>query len=157
MRTPANLPAMAAALALLAVTACSALVPKLETPQLRVVSVAALGGSNAAQRLRVTIQVDNPNNRQLAVRSIDYRLLLGGQEFAQGTTPAPFTVPALGQSNFDLDVNIDILRALTLFAQNANAETLPYRVTGTVRLAEGALRTLPFTTDGTVPGPGRRR
>lgn len=144
-----------AALVLLA--ACSALVPKLETPDLRVTNVALLGGDSKAQQLRVTIQVDNPNARQLAVRSIDYRMALGGQEVAQGATAAPFTVPALGQSSFDLDVNIDVLRALTLFAANMKADTVPYRVTGTVRLAEGALRTLPFTSDGTVANPARQR
>ncbi len=142
---------------LMSLAACSALVPKLETPALRVTNVALLSGDSKAQQLRLTIQVDNPNARQLAVRSIDYRLALGGQEVAQGATTAAFTVPALGQSNFDLDVNIDVLRALTLFAGNMKADTLPYRVTGTVRLAEGALRTLPFAADGTVANPARRR
>ena len=144
-------------LVLLALSACSSLVPKLETPALRVTNVALLGGNGSTQNLRLTIEVDNPNARQLAVRAIDYRVALGGTEFAQGATVEPFTVPALGRSSFDLNVSIDVLRALTLLAQNANAETLPYRVSGTVRLAEGALRTLPFTTEGTVPGPGRPR
>lgn len=143
--------------ALLSLAACSALVPRLETPALRVTEVAVLGADSKAQQLRLTIQVDNPNARQLAVRSIDYRLALGGEEVAEGATTAPFTVPALGQSSFDLDVNIDMLRALTLLAANMKADTLPYRVTGTVRLAEGALRTLPFTSNGTVANPARRR
>jgi LEA14-like dessication related protein len=88
--------------------------------------------------------------RQIAVRSIDYRVALADQDFASGTTAEPFTVPALGDSQFELNVTADIDKAIRLAAQRMVTGELPYRVTGRVRLAEGALRTLPFTSSGNL-------
>ena len=54
---------------------------------------------------------------QLAVRGIDYGVSLAGEEFATGTTVEPFTVPALGEARFDLNVSADLDKAVRLAAQ----------------------------------------
>ena len=127
---------------------CSALVPKLEAPKFDVVGLKILGGDQRHQQLRLRLQVTNPNDRQIAVKSIDYQVALAGTDFAQGTSPEAFTVPALGQTEFDLDMNADFGALLRVLAAHLGESSLPYEVSGHVHLAEGLLRELPFKGHG---------
>lgn len=127
---------------------CSALVPRLEAPQLKVVGLDFLGGDRQQQQLRLHLQVTNPNSRPIAVRAIDYRVAIADTDFAQGSSVEPFTVPALGQGEFDLDVATDFGALLRVLGAHLGDAALDYRVTGRVHLAEGLLRELPFTGHG---------
>lgn len=129
---------------------CGAFAPRLEAPQLKVVSVNFLSGDQRHQQLRLRIQVTNPNARQIAVRAIDYRLALAGADFAEGSSVAPFTVPASAQTEFDLNVDTDFGALLRVLGAHLGDATLEYRVTGRVHLAEGVLRELPFTGHGQI-------
>ena len=132
---------------------CSALVPKLEAPKFDVVGLKILGGDQKHQQLQVRFQVTNPNDRQIAVKSIDYQVALAGTDFAQGTSPEAFTVPALGQADFDLDMNADFGALLRVLAAHLDEPSLPYEVSGHVHLAEGLLRELPFKGRGQLALP----
>jgi LEA14-like dessication related protein len=135
--------------AIVALTAgCSTLVPHLKAPELKVVSVNLLAGDLRHQQLRVRLHATNPNDRQLAVRSIDYQIALAGADFAQGSSAEPFTLPALGETEFDLDVNTDLSALLRVLGAHLGDPALDYRVSGTVHLAEGLLREIPFTGHG---------
>ena len=128
--------------------ACAALLPQLKTPELKVVGVNFLGGDALHQQLRLKIQVTNPNARNIAVRAIDYRVALAGADFAQGTSVEPFTVPASGQSEFDLNVATNLGAVLRVIGSHLGDNELEYRVSGRVHLAEGLLRDLPFSGHG---------
>jgi len=127
---------------------CSALAPHLQAPRLQVVGVDFLGGNLQHQQLRLRVQVSNPNARPIEVREIDYRLALAGTDVAAGGSDAPFTVPASGQSEFDLNVDSDLGALLRVFAAHLGDAALDYRVSGHVHLAQGVLRELPFTGEG---------
>ena len=127
---------------------CSSLLPKLEPPQLEVVGLNFLGGDHQHQKLRLRLQVTNPNDRQIAVRSLDYQVALAGADFAQGSSTEPFTVPAMGQSEFDLDMNADLGSLLRVLSAHLGDSSLDYQVTGRVHLAEGLVRELPFKGHG---------
>ena len=127
---------------------CSSLVPKLEPPKFEVVGLTHLGGDAKHQQLRLRLQVTNPNDRQIAVKSIDYQAAVAGTDFAQGTNTEPFTVPALGQTEFDLDINADVGAMLQIVAAHFGASSLPYEVSGHVHLAEGLIREFPFKGHG---------
>ena len=127
---------------------CSALLPKLEPPQLKVVGLKLMGGDRQHQKLRLRLQVTNPNDRQIAVRSIDYQVALAGTDFAQGSSAEPFTVPASGQGEFDLDMNADLGALLRVLSAHLGDAALDYQVSGRVHLAEGLLRDLPFKGHG---------
>ena len=127
---------------------CSALLPKLEAPKFEVVDLKMLGGDQKHQQLRLRLQVTNPNDRQIAVKSIDYQVALAGTDFAQGTNAEPFTVPALGQSEFDLDMNADFGSLLRVLSAHLGDAALEYQVSGRVHLAEGLVREFPFKGHG---------
>ena len=129
---------------------CSSLT-HLKAPDLKVVGVGFLGGDGHHQNLQLLIHVDNPNDRQISVRAIDYQLALAGTHIAEGSSAEPFTVPALGQSEFTLNVNSDLGTLLKVVGAHLNDPTVEYQVTGTLHLAEGMLREIPFKGHGQVP------
>ena len=130
---------------------CSSLVPQLKPPELQVTNLRFVSGDSRHQRLRLRIHVINPNNREIAVREIDYTLTLAGAHFADGSSAAPFTVLALGATDFDLDVNADIATLLKVVGAHLGEPALDYQVSGTLHLAEGVIREIPFKGHGQLP------
>jgi LEA14-like dessication related protein len=132
-------------------SACSTLLPHLQPPDLKVVGLSFLGGDSRHQQLRLRVQVTNPNDRQIAVHAIDYQVALAGSHFADGGSAEPFTVPALGQTEFELNVNADMASLINLMGAHLNDTALDYEVSGTLHLAEGVVRDIPFKTHGKLP------
>lgn len=129
---------------------CSALAPRLERPELRVIGVELVRADLLRQELRVRMHVRNPNDRELPVRGIDYVVELAGEQLAHGESAREFTVPALGEAEFDLNVFANAAPAMLKFLAASGREPLEYRISGTVRLASGLLRTLPFSEKGLI-------
>jgi LEA14-like dessication related protein len=139
-------------LAAWALVACSAFVPKLQSPQLSIVNVETLKSNIWQQRLRVHIRVENPNDRALPVAALTYSIEVAGQELAHGAANDSFVVPALGEAEFATDVSANVAGALlTLLSRghDAAADAIDYRIVGKVSLAAGLVRSIPFEHEGT--------
>ncbi|HVW70964.1 MAG TPA: LEA type 2 family protein [Steroidobacteraceae bacterium] len=145
----ATVRAFAIVVALLALSACSLFVPKLEPPRLSVVEVEFLKGALWQQKLRVRMHVTNPNDRVLPVRGITYQLEVNGQEFAHGESAASFTVPALGEAEFDMNMTANMAGTLISLLSHGVDANVDYHLTGRISLSEGLLRSIPFDQHGT--------
>lgn len=128
-----------------------ALAPKLLTPELSIVGVQLVGSDLFAQRLKVRVHVQNPNNRTLPVEGLEYTLEIDGQPFATGESAASFVVPALGSAEFDMNVTTNVagtlIRLLTR-AADERGQGVPYRLYGKIALSSGWLRSIPFEEHG---------
>ena len=134
----------------LAVLLAACAVTRLQPPQLSVTNVALLGADLWQQRLKVRIHVQNPNDRALPVKGILYSLEVEGQELANGESAASFTVPALGEAEFDMNVNTNLAATiLRLLARGDSAREVTYHLSGRVSLAQGFMRSIPFEQRGT--------
>ena len=128
-------------------TACAS--TRLQKPDLQVMDVKLLGGNLLQQQLRVRLKVINPNDRQLAVRGVNYELEVAGDKFAHGSTASEFVVPALGETEFDVDVSANMAGALlNVLGRGSKVDEIEYRILGKVHLASGFVRTIPFDHDG---------
>jgi LEA14-like dessication related protein len=134
------------------IASCSLVPTKLETPHLSIVDVELLKSDIFEQRLRVRMRVQNPNDRALPVRGLSYKLEVQGQDLAQGVSGASFVVPALGETEFDMNVSANMAGALValLGRRNSARNEIEYRVVGKVSLSEGLLRSIPFEERGTL-------
>lgn len=130
----------------LGLSGCSLFVPKLEKPTLSVVSVRLLKGDLLHQELVVRVRVQNPNDRELPVRSITYQLDVEGQELAHGMSGDSFVVPALGEAEFDMRVSANM--AGLIFKLIQGSPSVEYRLTGKVALSAGLMRNFPFNEHG---------
>ena len=131
--------------------ACSSLAPRLKAPDLKVVGLNFIGGDAHRQQLQLRVHVTNPNDRQIAVQSIDYQVALAGAHFADGSSAEPFTLPASGQTDFNLNVNANLEALVRVVGAHLGEPALDYEVTGTLHLAESLLREIPFKGHGQLP------
>jgi LEA14-like dessication related protein len=141
------------AAAALAVGGCATLVPKLETPKLEVVGVEVLDAQFTQQRFNVRMRVQNPNDRALPIRGLRYTMQLAGEPFGEGASNKAFTVPALGEAEFDMTVTTNLATSLLkiLPKLERNGGALEYRLQGTVETDWKFLRSIPFTETGRLP------
>ena len=138
------------ALAAIALAACSVLPAHFETPHFSVVNVELLKSDLFEQRLRVRMRVQNPNDRVLPVRGLEYRIEVDGRDLARGVSGAAFTVPALGETEFEMNVSANMAGALLglLGRRDSASRQIDYRIVGKVSLSEGLLRSIPFEERG---------
>jgi LEA14-like dessication related protein len=128
---------------------CAAL-PKFESPKMSVVALKVQGGDFFSQRLQVRLRVFNPNARELPISGIAYRIDINDTEIGNGSTAAPFTVPAMGEVEFDMQLTANLVGALGKLLSRRNSEELAYRLVGDVSLSSGFLRRIPFDERGRV-------
>jgi LEA14-like dessication related protein len=138
-------------IASLGLAAC-AFTPKFEAPKLTVVDAQLGSGDLFSQQLKVRMHVVNPNDRALPVRALEYTLEVDGQQLASGVSASSFVVPALGETDFDMNVTTNLagtLLKLIARGSQGTADAVPYHLSGKVSLSEGLLRSIPFDQSGT--------
>jgi LEA14-like dessication related protein len=143
---------LAAPLLVVLLTGSCALVPKLEAPQLSIADVQVVGGDLWTQHLKVRMHVQNPNDRALPIKALEYTVEVDGQQFATGASAASFVVPALGETEFDMNVTTNLASTfIKLLGRGSGAGTdeVSYRLVGKVSLSEGFVRSVPFDEKGT--------
>ncbi|HMN45546.1 MAG TPA: LEA type 2 family protein [Povalibacter sp.] len=138
-------------LLLAGITACSAMAPKLETPRLTIINASMTSGDVFSQNFLVHLNVQNPNDRDLPIKGIEYKLFLQGDSFAEGTSSRAFTVPANGETEFDMTVRTNFVSSVgRLLTRLGGKKQVEYVFEGKVMLASGMIRTIPFQESGTV-------
>jgi len=136
---------------LMLLSGCSALAPKIETPRLSITSVAMTSGDLFSQQFLVRMNVENPNDRALPIKAIDYKLFLEGDSFAEGLSTRAFVVPALGETEFDMVVRTNFVSSAGRLLSRLNGrDQMNYVLEGTVRADSGLIRKIPFQQSGTV-------
>jgi len=135
---------------LLVATGCASSF-KLEPPQLSVVTMKVQSADIFSQRLQVRLRVVNPNDRELPIKGISYRIEVEGDQLAEGLTDAPFVVPAMGEAEFDMQVTANLAGTLAKYLMRGSTPAaLNYRLVGKVALSSGFLRSIPFDERGSV-------
>jgi LEA14-like dessication related protein len=151
---PRRVFAVGAIAALLLSAGCAGFGSRLEPPQLSVVGVEIVRGDLFEQRFKARMRVQNPNDRSIAVRGVSYTLQIGGEELGRGLSGSSFTVPALGEAEFDMLVTVNLAGTVLRLLERARSDGLPdslsYRLRGEVKLSEGFVRSIPFDEKGAV-------
>jgi LEA14-like dessication related protein len=140
----------AAAASLLALAGCASTL-QLEAPKLSVVSMKVQSADIFSQRMQIRMRVQNPNERELPIKGITYRIEVNDAELGQGSADTPFVVPSMGEAEFDMVFTANLATALSqLLARKNSSDTIDYRLRGEVALSSGFLRRIPFDERGSV-------
>lgn len=124
-----------------------------ESPRLSVVKIDLLDSDILSQHFKLRLRVQNPNDRELPVRSITLKLELAGEPFGDGVSGENFVVPAHGEAEFDLQLTTNLAGALLRYIgkKDKGANSVDYRLSGKVDLASGFVRSVPFNDTGQLP------
>jgi LEA14-like dessication related protein len=132
-------------------SSCSALRPELEAPRLALVSVAMTSADIFNQQFLVRMNVQNPNDRELSIKGIDYKLFLEGDGFAEGVSNKPFVIPAEGETDFTMTVRTNFISGVGRLLSRLNGRTkVNYSVEGKLLTDIRFLKKIPFNETGSV-------
>ena len=144
-------------LACVFLAACTALPRK---PEISLASVELAGISVREQRFLLKLEVRNPNDAEIALKSLRFDVELDGKAFARGTAAKPLVVPGQGQAVLEVNAAGNLLSVWQQLREARKAERarLPYRIFGVAEV-EG-VGELPFDRRGEIaalPSPGERK
>jgi LEA14-like dessication related protein len=133
--------------------ACSTLPTNLIAPKVDLVGIQMMSTDMFAQKFRVRVKVENPNDLELPVKGLEYQILLMGDSFAEGNSTDRFVLPANGEAEFDMIVTTNFVSSLDRLISRVGGgklENLDYEISGDVLLEKGMVRKIPFAHHGQV-------
>jgi LEA14-like dessication related protein len=153
-----RLNARAAVFACLAALAACAGAPRLEAPRVSVESVRVDRMTGAEAIFAVTLNLANPNARDIAVDAIDARLSIEDVPVGGATLKSPLRLPGNGEATATLQARAGLAAVLLVAAEiaqraqeqrgAAQSTSVRYAVAGTATL-DGGL-TIPFSRTGEI-------
>lgn len=137
------------------VSACA--VMHLQAPDITPTAVELTDVQLNEQHFKVTLHVQNPNDRALPIKYVKCALAVEGVEIGRGESVTAFNVPAHGETDFDMMVTTNIASSVPdLLIKVARGGQLPsYRLSGTVNPDIAYLPPIPFSKSGTIQIPSQ--
>ena len=127
----------------------------LQAPDITPTTVELVDAQITEQHFKVAFHVQNPNDRALPIKSVDCALQIEGVEVGHGESTAPFSVPAHGESDFDMLVTTNLATSVPNLAMRLfRGGDLPsYRLSGSVNPDITLLPPIPFSKSGQIALP----
>lgn len=135
------------------VASCAAPSQLIDRPSVELTAIEMSKLGFAGQTFQLSFDVDNPNPFPLPVTSIRYHVQLARQSFASGETPSDFLIPAQGSGEFDISVELDIVKSasqLTSVLRTGIREPLEYELNGSLAVDIPFVQPVPFRTSGVI-------
>jgi LEA14-like dessication related protein len=144
--------ALAAITALTLLAGCSSFGgPELEVPRLTLVRVSTTSPDMFNQQFLVKMNVENPNDQELPVKAVEYKLFLEGDSFAEGTSKRAFVVPAKGETEVDMPVTSNFVSGLgRLLSRLSGRDQINYVFEGKLLTEVKSAKKIPFQETGSV-------
>jgi len=107
----ANIRKLGLLCALLTLAGCAtSLENVLSTPKVELRDMQVVGLGLKSQTFLLSFDIDNPNPFPLPISSVSYAVRLDGQRFVSGETSSEFSVPATGDAEFAISVDLNLLQ-----------------------------------------------
>lgn len=151
MREMRRLTLLSGLLALFLLAGCATWLMKGEPPEVLVTNVTPLEASAFEQRLQVDLRIRNPNDFDLAVTGIDFRLDLNGNRLVRGLGNKELVVPRLSDAVTSVETSTSTLQVVRQLLSFSGDQSLTYHVTGVLHTKDGRL---PFDTSGLLLDKG---
>ncbi len=122
----------------------------LERPEVFVTDVTPLEATVFEQRLQVDVRIQNPNDEEIAVRGLDFKLDINGARLARGVSNQSFVLPALGEAQTSVIASTTVLDLVRQLAWLRDEGEFRYRLVGRLHLSEGLPRSISFEQSDTL-------
>jgi len=138
---------------LLALSACSTLVPR-DPLQIDLVGLEPLPGEGLEMRFAVKLRIQNPNDDAIDYNGVALQLDIDDQPLASGVSSQSGRVPRFGEAVISVPVSISaysVMRQAWGVSGYKPGQDLPYALRG--KLAGGLFGTMRFNDSGTLNWP----
>ena len=119
--------------------------------ELRDVQLVGLGFKN--QTFLLSFDISNPNPFPLPVNHVSYGVRLDGHRFASGQTQSDISVPAGGEAQFAISVELDLLNTapqLLSIMRDGTRRDISYALEGQLGIDIPMTPPLSYRTDGSI-------
>ena len=134
-------------------TGCASTGVLVEKPGVSLRNVGVADIDLDSQTFVLGFDVDNPNPFPLPIRSIAYGVELEGLRLAGGEAQCAFTVPAGGDSYFEITVDVDLMRTapqLMFIVRDGIYRDIPYSLEGRFAIDVPFAKPLVFRNEGSI-------
>lgn len=132
---------------------CASMGNIVSAPDVRLRQVQVESIDVSGQSFLLSFDVTNPNPFPLPISTISYAVSLDGHPFASGNTDSSFTVPARGDGEFAISVDLNLLRTapeLLFIARDGFRRDIAYSLEGELGIDLPYAKPVAFGTDGHV-------
>ena len=146
----------------LAVLLSACVTTHLQAPEVTPTAVELTDVQINKQTFKVTLHVQNPNDRALPVKWAKCALEVEGVEVGRGETSVPFNIPAHGEGDIDMIVTTNLATSVPNLAASipnlamrllGGGDMPSYRLSGTVNPDIAWLPPIPFAKSGQINIP----
>lgn len=135
----------------LALAACASFNP-IEKPKVAITNLKMAPGNGFQQKLLVGLQLDNPNSFAVNLGQLRYTLELQGQSLAGGSLNDEISLPANGQAQLVIPVEVNLLNGIGVLSKilgNLQSD-LDYKLSLTAAVANFGLGDITINKVGKV-------
>ena len=118
-----------------------------EKPKANLVRVFPRGTNLMGTTLIFVVNVENPNNQDIKVKSVAYKVFLSGKEFSQGATEKEILVPGKQSAEIEVPLAVRYQDLLNSLGDIIMANEVAYKIEGTAKLS---FINIPFNKEGKV-------
>lgn len=112
--------------------------PRIRQPEFTVSSLAVVQAELINTRFRVRLRIDNPNRYPLELSAFNYELYGAGRYWAEGRETEVMRIPPMSSAEKDLFLLMNFINMKReVLDQVIALRTVPYRLTGDVRVGTG--------------------
>ena len=132
---------------------CASTGQLIHTPNVSLRNVELTDIGFAGQTFLLGFDVVNPNAFPLPIKSVSYGVELDGYRFASGATSGNFTVPASGDAEFAISVEVDLLKTapqLLYIVRDSLKRDIPYELQGQLGLDIPLTDPIRFSSSGEI-------
>lgn len=138
----------------LLLAACAAL-SGLKPPQVSLSDVSLGQATLFEQRLKLRLRVANPNERELALNGLVFKMEAADRTFAEGLSNQQVVIPALGEGIVEVEASVQTLELLNLLPRLTGSDgKFEYRLKGEALTRDYGR--IPFDRTGRMTLPFKR-
>lgn len=137
------------------VGACAGMGAIREPPRVSVISIEPVDLQLLEQRYVITLRVQNPNDRAITIKGLDYEIRVNDEVFGRGVSNARVELPAYGEALAEVELVSTLSRLLRQFQALIERRTpsLDLAIDGGVSV-EGIPGAIPFHFENQLVLPG---
>ena len=136
-----------------ALTACASMETLISAPGVSLRNMTVTNLDFSGQTFLLGFDVVNPNPFPLPVSEVSYGIELDGHRFANGETAAAFVIPAQGDGEFAISVQLNLLKTapqLLYVISDGVRGDIPYVLTGTLVIDLPLVKPVGFKSMGEI-------